>query len=80
MWVVTALGIASAFLVTRYIDDVVWGAIRMKEGFKVAHELLVLYNAEIDRDSTRSTRGRGAPRVNFGRALILRAMELGHTG
>ena len=54
VWVVTALGITSAFLVTRYIDDVVWGALRMKEGFKVAHELLVLYNAEIDRDSTKT--------------------------
>jgi len=43
-----ALGMASATIVSKFLDDVVYSAIRMKESWKVAHELLMLYFREID--------------------------------
>ena len=48
-----ALGMASATIVSKFLDDVVYGAIRMKESWKVAHELLMLYFREIDLDPLR---------------------------
>jgi hypothetical protein len=52
--VILALGIATPTILLKFIDDVVWGALRMKESWKCAHELLVLYVREIDVDSTRT--------------------------
>jgi hypothetical protein len=48
-----ALGMASATIVMKFLDDVVYSAIRMKESWKVAHELLMLYFREIDLDPMR---------------------------
>ena len=48
-----ALGMASATIVMKFLDDVVYSAIRMKESWKVAHELLMLYFREIDLDPLR---------------------------
>lgn len=43
---------ATASIVLKFLDAVVWGTIRMKEGLKVAHELLLLYLLhEIDLDA-----------------------------
>ena len=48
-----ALGMSSATIVMKFLDDVVYSAIRMKESWKVAHELLMLYFREIDLDPMR---------------------------
>jgi hypothetical protein len=50
---IVALGMASATIVMKFVDDVVYSAIRMKESWKVAHELLMLYFREIDIDPMR---------------------------
>ena len=50
---VIALGLASATIVIKFIDDVVFGSIRMKETFPVAHELVICYLREIDFDPAR---------------------------
>ena len=50
--VLVGLGLASYWVVSRFLDDVVWATRRMKESWKVAHELLVLYLAEVGRDPT----------------------------
>ena len=47
---VIAIGLASATIVIKFIDDVVFATIRMKEPFAVAHELLLLYFREMDFD------------------------------
>jgi hypothetical protein len=52
--VILALGIASPTILFKFMDDVVWGALRMKESWKCAHELFLLYAREIDTDSTRT--------------------------
>jgi hypothetical protein len=44
---------ASATIVMKFFDDVVYGALRMKEPWKVAHELLMVYFREIDIDPQR---------------------------
>ena len=51
--VIVALGMASAPIVMKFLDDVVYGATRMKETWKVAHELLMVYIREIDIDPQR---------------------------
>jgi hypothetical protein len=51
--VIVALGMASATIVMKFFDDVVYGALRMKEPWKVAHELLMVYFREIDIDPQR---------------------------
>ena len=50
---VIALGLASATIVIKFIDDIVFGAIRMKEPFPVAHELVLCYFREMDFDPAR---------------------------
>ena len=52
--VVVALGIAIYPVVAKFTDDVAFGAIRMGESWKCAHELLMLYLREIDWDHTRT--------------------------
>jgi hypothetical protein len=54
MMILVCFGLASSSIVSRFIDDVVWGTIRMKETWQCAHELLLLYLKEIDIDSTRT--------------------------
>jgi hypothetical protein len=51
---IVALGLATATIVIKFMDDVVFATIRMKEHFRVAHELLLCYMREIDFDPTRS--------------------------
>ena len=51
---IIALGLASATTVLKFMDDVVWGAVRMKEPFSVAHELLIGYLNLIDFDPARA--------------------------
>jgi hypothetical protein len=51
---IVALGLASATIVIKFMDDVVFATIRMKEHFRVAHELLLCYMREIDFDPARS--------------------------
>ena len=51
---IIALGLASATTVLKFMDDVVWGAVRMKEPFSVAHELFIGYLNLIDFDPTRA--------------------------
>jgi|EP00900_Chrysochromulina_parva_P015106 hypothetical protein len=50
---VIALGLASATIVIKFIDDIVFGTIRMKESFQVAHELVICYFREMDFDPAR---------------------------
>jgi hypothetical protein len=50
---VIAIGLASATIVIKFIDDVVFATIRMRESFGVAHELLLLYFREMDFDPAR---------------------------
>jgi hypothetical protein len=50
---VIALGLASATIVIKFIDDTVFGTIRMKEPFTVAHELVLCYFREMDFDPAR---------------------------
>jgi len=50
---VIALGLASATIVIKFIDDTVFGAIRMGEPFTVAHELVLCYFREMDFDPAR---------------------------
>ena len=52
MLMVVSLGIALFPVAARFLDDVVYGAMRTKETFQVAHELLLLYLKELDRDGT----------------------------
>ena len=54
-----ALGMASATIVMKFLDDIVYGAVRMKESWKVAHELLMLYFREIDIRARRRSDGQG---------------------
>ena len=51
---IIALGLASATTVLKFMDDVVWGAVRMKEPFSVAHELFIGYLNLIDFDPARA--------------------------
>jgi len=51
---IVALGLATATIVIKFMDDVVFATIRMKEHFRVAHELLLCYMREIDFDPTRN--------------------------
>jgi hypothetical protein len=51
---IVALGMASYTIVGKFFDDVVYCVIRMKETWKVAHELLLLYIREIDIDPLRT--------------------------
>ena len=51
---VIALGLASATIVMKFMDDVVFATVRMRETFKVAHELLIVYLREMDFDPARS--------------------------
>ena len=50
---VIALGLASATIVIKFIDDTVFGTIRMGEPFTVAHELILCYFREMDFDPAR---------------------------
>ena len=50
---IVALGLATATIVIRFIDDVVFGTTRLGEPFRVAHELLICYFREIDCDPAR---------------------------
>ena len=50
---IVALGLASATIVHKFMDDVVFATVRMKEPFSVAHELLICYFREIDFDPAR---------------------------
>ena len=50
---IVALGLATAPIVMKFIDDVVFATVRMKEPFRVAHELLICYFREIDFDPAR---------------------------
>jgi hypothetical protein len=50
---IVALGLATATIVIKFMDDVVFATIRMKEHFRVAHELLLCYFREIDFDPAR---------------------------
>jgi hypothetical protein len=50
---IVALGLASATIVHKFMDDVVFATVRMRESFGVAHELLVCYLHEIDFDPGR---------------------------
>ena len=50
---IIALGMVSAPIVMKFIDDVVFGTIRMKDPFQVAHELVILYYREMDHDPAR---------------------------
>ena len=50
---VIALGLASATIVIKFIDDVVFGTVRMREPFTVAHELVICYFREMDFDPAR---------------------------
>jgi hypothetical protein len=54
MWMlmVVSLGIALFPVAARFLDDIVYGAMRAKETFQVAHELLLLYMKELDKDGT----------------------------
>jgi hypothetical protein len=56
MWlmVIVGLGLALFPVAARFLDDVAYGTIRMREGWQVAHELLMIYFKEIDMDMTRS--------------------------
>ena len=56
MWlmVIVGLGLALFPVAARFLDDVAYGAIRMRESWQVAHELLVIYFKEIDMDMTNS--------------------------
>jgi hypothetical protein len=56
MWlmVIVGLGLTLFPVAARFLDDVAYGAIRMREGWQVAHELLVIYFKEIDMDMTNS--------------------------
>ena len=51
---IVALGVASYTIVGKFVDDVIFGTTRMKESFKVAHELVLLYFREIDMDPARA--------------------------
>jgi len=51
---IVALGMASYTIVGKFLDDVVYSVIRMRENWKVAHELLLLYIREIDLDPLRT--------------------------
>jgi hypothetical protein len=51
---IVALGLASATIVHKFMDDVVFATVRMKESFGVAHELLICYFREIDFDPARA--------------------------
>ena len=50
--VVIGLGLYSAVLVMRFLDDVVFLALRMGEKWQVSFELLTLYLREVDLDTT----------------------------
>lgn len=50
---VVALGLVIYTSAAKFVDDVVYGALRMKETWQVAHELFLLYLREIDLDATR---------------------------
>ena len=50
---IIALGLASAPIVMKFIDDVVFATVRMRESFRVAHELLICYFREMDFDPAR---------------------------
>ena len=50
---IIALGLASATIVLKFMDDVVFATTRMGEPFDVAHELLLGYLGEIDFDPAR---------------------------
>ena len=52
--VITGFGLTTYTIAGRFIDDVVWGALRVKESWEVAHELLVIYLREVDYDHTRA--------------------------
>ena len=53
--VLVGLGLASYWVVSRFLDDVVWSARRTSsESWQAVHELLVLYVYEIDRDPSSS--------------------------
>ena len=51
--VLHALGVASFFLSSHFFDKVVWDTIRrLKETYSLAHELMLVYFAKIERDTT----------------------------
>ena len=52
--VITALGLASPFIIMRFVDDVAYGAVRLGESFAVAFELITVYLTRIDSDNTRT--------------------------
>jgi hypothetical protein len=54
LMVLVSFGLASTSIASRFIDNVVWGTIRMKESWQCSHELLLLYLKEIDIDPTRT--------------------------
>ena len=49
---VIGLGLASAVVIMKFTDDVIYATIRMKETWKCAFELTMLYLREIDMDVT----------------------------
>ena len=51
---VISLGLANSTIVMKFLDDVVWGAIRLKEKWETAFELLLIYLNEIDMDPTKN--------------------------
>ena len=52
--VITGLGLVSYVIASRFVDDVVYGAMRLRESWQVAHELLLVYLRECDYDHTRT--------------------------
>ena len=52
--VIVGLGIAGYVTVAKFCDDVVWGALRMGESWKVSFELTMVYLKLIDSDTTRT--------------------------
>ena len=51
--VIVGLGIASYMTVSRFCDDIAWGALRMGESWQVSFELMCVYLKELDCDVTR---------------------------
>ena len=54
MMIVVAVGLASYSVVAKFLDDVVFGTLRMGEPWKVAHELSLIYLGELDESNVAS--------------------------
>ena len=53
---VLSLGLCHPAVICKFYDDVVWGAIRAKESWETAFELMLLYLEEVDRDPKRTVK------------------------